>query len=165
MSDPLHAVPAPEPDDELIPGPLERRGFIKLAAGALGVCYAGALGYPIYRYLASPVEQAAAVGAVNEVTLPDALNLPKNAALLFRFGTAPAMLIHHPDDTWTALSAVCTHLGCTPQYEPENQRIFCPCHSGVYDPVTGANISGPPPKPLTRYPVEVTDGKLTVRRS
>jgi len=157
--------PHPEPDDEAIPGPLERRAFIKVAAAALGACYAGAIGYPVYRYLASPIEQAASVGAVNEVTLPDALNLPKNAALLFKFGSAPAMLIHHEDDTWTALSAVCTHLGCTPQYEPAEKRIFCPCHGGVYDPHTGGNISGPPPKPLTLYPVEITDGKLVVRRS
>ena len=51
------------------------------------------------------------------------------------------MLIHHQDGSWVALSAVCTHLGCTVQYEPQANRIHCACHGGVYDPRTGANVS------------------------
>jgi len=35
-----------------------RRAFIGAAAVA-GVCYAAALGYPVYKYLASPAERAA----------------------------------------------------------------------------------------------------------
>ncbi len=145
--------------------PMERRTFLKVAIGTLGAIYAGAVGYPIYRYLASPVEEAALEGAVNEVTLDNALDLPKNAALMFKFGPGPAMLIHHDDDSWTALSAVCTHLGCTPSYVPDKKIIYCPCHGGTYDPRTGANISGPPPKPLTEYKVSIANGKITVSRT
>lgn len=143
-----------------------RRTFLKLAAGAVGACYAGLVGYPVYRYIASPVEDAAAAGAVNEVTLaPEAAATPKNASFMFKFGSQPAMLIHHDDDSWTALTAVCTHLGCTAGYEAETKRIFCPCHAGVYDPKTGANIAGPPPKPLTKYNVAMKDGKVVVTRA
>jgi cytochrome b6-f complex iron-sulfur subunit len=142
-----------------------RRTFLKIAAGTLGACYAAGMGYPIYRYLASPVETAESATAVKEVVLDNAATLPKNAALMFKFGTQPAMLIHHDDDTWTALSAVCTHLGCTPGYEPKEKRIFCPCHGGVYDPKTGANIAGPPPKPLTVFQVKNLDGKMVVSRA
>ena len=52
-----------------------RRGFL-VAAGAAGLCYVAALGYPVYRYLASPAEMAASEGAVTEVTLKDARNCP-----------------------------------------------------------------------------------------
>ena len=145
--------------------PLERRTFLKAAIGTLGAVYAGLIGYPIYRYLASPIEEAAMLGAVSEVTLDNALALPLNAALMFKFGTRPAMLIHHENDTWTALSAVCTHLGCTPAYQPDKKIIFCPCHGGVYDPNTGANIAGPPPKPLTEFKVSIANGKITVSRT
>lgn len=142
-----------------------RRTFLKVAAGALGACYAGGIGYPVYRYLASPVEKAESVAAVNEVTVPDVGTIPRNAALMFKFGTKPAMLIHHEDDSWSALSAVCTHLGCTAGYDPQEKRIFCPCHNGVYDAKTGANVSGPPPKPLDQFKVVIVEGKAVVSRA
>jgi len=159
MSDKNRPSQDPAPADD------SRRTFLKIAAGTLGACYAAGMGYPIYRYLASPVEKAESATAVKEVVLDNAATLPKNSALMFKFGSQPAMLIHHDDDTWTALSAVCTHLGCTPGYEPKEKRIFCPCHGGVYDPKTGANIAGPPPKPLTVFQVKNLDGKMVVSRA
>jgi cytochrome b6-f complex iron-sulfur subunit len=141
-----------------------RRAFLA-AAGAAGLCYTAALGYPIYRYLASPEEMASNASAVTEVSLKDAQKLPLGSVLMFKFGTAPAMLIHHLDGTWALLSAVCTHLGCTVQYEPQADRIHCACHGGVYNAYTGANVSGPPPKPLRRFKVAVTETAVEVSRT
>jgi cytochrome b6-f complex iron-sulfur subunit len=141
-----------------------RRAFL-VAAGAAGLCYAGALAYPVYRYLASPEEMASNATAVTEVSLKDAQKLPAGSVLMFKFGTAPAMLIHHLDGTWASLSAVCTHLGCTVQYEPQADRIHCACHGGVYNAYTGANVSGPPPKPLTRFKVAVNEAAVDVSRT
>lgn len=144
---------------------LERRGFIKLALGAVGICYAGAIGYPVYRYLTSPAEMAAAQGAVSEVSLKDADKLPKGTALMFKFGPRPAMLIHHEDNQWVALDAVCTHLGCTVQYTPQRKLVTCACHGGEYDPHTGKNVGGPPPHPLKTYLVKVQEGSVLVSRA
>lgn len=141
-----------------------RRAFL-VAAGAAGACYAAALGYPVYRYLASPNEMALSASAVTEVTLKDAQKLPKGSALMFKFGPSPAMLIHHEDCRWIALTAVCTHLGCTVQYEPQMDRIHCACHGGVYNADTGANVSGPPPKPLKLFKVAVNDAGVQVSRA
>lgn len=142
-----------------------RRRFLRVAAGVLGAGYAAAAGYPVYRYLASPVEKAALAGAVNEVSLPDAARLERGSALIFRFGMRPALLIHHRDGTWTSFSAVCTHLGCTVRYEGDAGRIYCICHGGVYDPRSGATLAGPPPRGLDPFRVEVRDGGIIVRRS
>jgi cytochrome b6-f complex iron-sulfur subunit len=141
-----------------------RRLFMGLA-GVAGVAYAAAIAYPIYRYLDTPVEMALSAAAVTEVTLKDAQKLEKGAALMFKFDPKPGILIHHEDGTWTALSAVCTHLGCTVQYEPDLKRIHCNCHGGNYDPYTGLNVSGPPPKPLTRYKTTVNDTGVLVSRA
>ncbi|UWZ85078.1 QcrA and Rieske domain-containing protein [Occallatibacter riparius] len=141
-----------------------RRGFL-IAAGAAGLCYVGALGYPVYRYLASPIEMASSASAVTEVTLKDAQKLAPGSVLMFKFGSAPAMLIHHQDGAWVALTAVCTHLGCTVQYESQMNRIHCACHGGVYDPRTGANVSGPPPKPLKLFKVAVNETGVLVSRA
>ncbi len=151
---------APEPAGETA----TRRAFL-IAAGAAGLCYVTALGYPVYRYLASPAEMASSAAAVTEVTLKDAQKLPTGSVLMFKFGTSPAMLIHHLDGAWVALTAVCTHLGCTVQYEPQLNRIHCACHGGVYDPRTGANVSGPPPRPLKLFKVAVNETGVEVSRT
>ena len=141
-----------------------RRTFLGLA-GLAGLAYTVAMAYPIYRYLATPVESSASAAAVKQVSLKDAGKLPKGSVLMFKFGSSPAMLIHHKDDSWIALTAVCTHLGCTVQYQPERDRIHCACHGGEYDPHTGTNISGPPPKPLKRYVVVVNEASVEVSRA
>ena len=152
----------------IVPEPLveqrTRRAFL-VAAGAAGLCYTAALAYPIYRYLASPEEMEASATAVSEVTLKDAHKLPQGSALMFKFGTSPAMLIHHQDGRWVALSAVCSHLGCTVQYEAQGDRIHCGCHGGVYNAYTGANVSGPPPKPLKLFKVAVAEAGVNVSRA
>ena len=140
-----------------------RRGFLA-AAGVAGAGYIAALGYPVYRYLASPIEMAAGAAAVTEILLKDAQKLAAGSVLMFKFGSSPAMLIHHSDGAWVALGAVCTHLGCTVQYQPAQDRIHCACHGGVYDPRTGANVSGPPPKPLKKYAVKMAADGVVVSR-
>jgi cytochrome b6-f complex iron-sulfur subunit len=145
--------------------PLPRSQFLKVAVGGMCMGYAGAIGYPIYRYLNSPVEKSVAMAAVKEVTLKDADKLPAGSALMFKFGAAPSLLIHHKDGTWVALNAVCTHLGCTVKFEPVEQKIVCACHGGVYDARTGDTVSGPPPKPLTRYEAKVSPGSVLITRA
>ena len=155
---------APRPPAEEVP-PLSRRKFVKAGMAVAGAAYAAALGYPLYRYLASPAERAAMLAAVKEVTLADADKLPREAALMFKFAGRPALLLHHADDTWTALTAVCTHLGCTVQFDKDRKAIYCACHGGIYDAKTGANISGPPPKPLTKYAAQIPPGKVVISRA
>lgn len=144
---------------------VDRRVFIGAAIGGVGVCYLAAIGYPVYRYLASPVERAEAQAAVTEVTLPEAHKLPRKSALMFKFGPFTALLIHHEDGTWSAFNAKCTHLGCTVKYEPHNDRIFCECHGGIYNAKSGANIGGPPPRPLQVYQVKVSETGVVVSKS
>lgn len=149
-----------EPESEDI----SRRGLMKIAIGGTGLAYAGAIGYPIFRYLNSPVEASIEMAAVKEVTLKDADKIPPGSALVFKFGVSPALLIHHADGTWVAMTAVCTHMGCTVAYNPAKNAIVCECHGGQYDPKTGDNVSGPPPRPLQKYDVVMAKGSVTVKR-
>ena len=157
-------ISAPQAPAEEVP-PLTRRKFVKAGMAVAGAAYAAAFGYPLYRYLASPAERAAALMAVKEVTLEGADKLPRESAMMFKFAGRPALLLHHGDDTWTALTAVCTHLGCTVQFDKERKAIYCACHGGIYDAKTGANISGPPPKPLAQYKAQILPGKVVISRA
>jgi len=144
---------------------LSRRGIVKIAIGGVGLAYAAAIGYPVFRYLNTPVEIAAETAAVKEVVLKDADKLPKGSAMVFKFGVRPALLIHHEDDTWVSVTAVCTHMGCTVAFDPTKTKIVCACHGGVYDSKTGENLEGPPPRPLQKFELTVEPGTVTVRRA
>jgi len=104
-----------------------------------------------------------AESAVNEVTAAKVTDLKPNSGSIFQFGSQPGILIRMKDGEWRALSAVCTHLGCIVQYEPDKQRIWCACHDGLYD-LHGNVIGGPPPKPLEEYVVHVRADKIVVSR-
>ena len=61
----------------------------------------------------------------------------------------------------TILSATCSHLGCLVNYHRSKQEFICPCHGGRYD-LAGSNIAGPPPAPLTRFPVKIENRMVMV---
>lgn len=152
--------PSAEPEISVM-----RRRLIGTTVGVFGAGYVGALGYPVFSYLNTPVERAALAAKVTEVSPHGARDLKPGQAMGFMFGTRPAVLIHQADGTWTAFDAVCTHLGCTVKYESDKDRIFCECHLGTYDPRTGEPTSGPPPRALTKYVVEEKDDAIVVSRS
>jgi cytochrome b6-f complex iron-sulfur subunit len=156
MPDQSNAVPMDASDT--------RRTFLKYGVGAVGASYAAALGYPVYRYLATPSIREQALGQVTSVSIPQKALPGPGSATMFLFGARPSLLIHHEDGHYTAFDAVCSHLGCTVRFEPQNKRIFCPCHGGTYDMNTGEVLAGPPPRPLKHYRVEVTDGNVAVSR-
>jgi cytochrome b6-f complex iron-sulfur subunit len=64
-----------------------------------------------------------------------------------------------------ALSTVCTHLGCTPNWLESEQKFKCPCHgSGYYK--NGINFEGPTPRPLERFAISLAeDGQILVDKS
>ena len=61
----------------------------------------------------------------------------------------------------SVFSATCTHLRCLVNYNKEKHEFVCPCHGGRYD-LTGKNIAGPPPAPLTRFPIQTQNGMISV---
>jgi len=65
---------------------------------------------------------------------------------------------------FTALSSTCPHLGCQVRWEGQNNRFFCPCHNGVFDP-TGIAVEGPPAdagQSLPQYELKVENGLLHI---
>jgi cytochrome b6-f complex iron-sulfur subunit len=68
-------------------------------------------------------------------------------------------------DGFYALIAVCTHLGCSPNWLAAENKFKCPCHgSGFYK--TGVNFEGPAPRPLERARIVLADdGQILVDKS
>jgi cytochrome b6-f complex iron-sulfur subunit len=76
-------------------------------------------------------------------------------------GKQKILVVHLRDGQLIAVSAICTHMGCTVAYKPEAGRIVCPCHGSEYSP-DGANLKGPAKRPLTRYAARNEDGRIVI---
>ncbi|MFN0006977.1 MAG: ubiquinol-cytochrome c reductase iron-sulfur subunit [Planctomycetota bacterium] len=68
-------------------------------------------------------------------------------------------------EDFIALSSTCPHLGCQVHWEGQNNRFFCPCHNGVFEP-SGKATGGPPAdagQSLPRYELKVEGRLLYIR--
>ncbi len=74
----------------------------------------------------------------------------------------PFILIHLNDGSWRAYEQKCTHLSCAVFYQPNADKIQCPCHNGWFDARTGNVLQGPPPRPLPHLDVIIKDGQIFV---
>jgi cytochrome b6-f complex iron-sulfur subunit len=137
---------------------MNRRKFINVFLGGSLLGTIASFLYPIIRYLIPP-RQAEALA--KRVTAAKAGELAPNSAKLFRFGSSPALLVNTAEGELRAFSAVCTHLTCTVRFESDTGTLLCPCHNGRFD-LAGNVISGPPPRPLETYGVEVRDSEIFV---
>lgn len=74
-------------------------------------------------------------------------------------------LIEDGQDRLVALAAVCTHLGCTPNWLAAEQRFKCPCHGTGFHR-DGVNFEGPAPRPLERCRIYLdAAGNIVVDKS
>jgi cytochrome b6-f complex iron-sulfur subunit len=64
-------------------------------------------------------------------------------------------IVRNEDGSFYALLAICTHLGCTPNWFAIDNKVKCPCRgSGFYR--AGTNYEGPAPRPLDRINISLT---------
>ncbi len=132
---------------------ISRRDFLKLTRdGFLYLSGALALG-GLLRFLSFQTEP----DRQTTFDLGPAKNYPLNSRTVLE--EIPAVLLH-TESGFSALSLVCTHLGCT--VESNKDGFTCPCHASKYDS-QGNVILGPARKRLNSLRVEITpDGNMTL---
>ncbi|OGD19006.1 MAG: hypothetical protein A2Y70_03485 [Candidatus Aminicenantes bacterium RBG_13_64_14] len=140
---------------------MKRRNFVDIFLGGSLLATIAAFLYPVVRYVLP--SRSAGGGVQNSVTAAKAGELPPNTAKVFKFGSAPGVLVNTAEGKLVALSGTCTHLTCTVRFDAETETLFCPCHNGRFD-LGGNVLSGPPPRPLETYAVEVSGADIIVSR-
>jgi len=139
---------------------MTRRDFTRLLLTGGVVGWMGSVLYPVISYLRPPKVPEANVQAV-KAGLASAF--PVNTAQIVKFGRKPVILIREESGEFRALSATCTHLDCIVQYRGDLKQIWCACHNGLYD-LRGRNVSGPPPRPLDEYAVNIVADEIMVSK-
>ena len=139
-------------------GKLNRRDFVKLTFGwgaalfATGASAAAGARFLVPNVLYEPDQR---YKALKPDDYPEGITfLPEIRTFLIRNGSR-----------FRAVSAVCTHLGCTVNLSDDGKGFHCPCHGSQFDE-NAAVVSGPAPKPLPWLAVSLSrDGRLVIDAS
>lgn len=123
---------------------------------------AGSSGGPSPSAIASPSGLVVARIADVTTTGARAFTVPFSAPAPLPAGD-PAVIVKLADGSYVAFDAVCTHAGCTVQWDRADQMLLCPCHGAVFDPASGAKVlEGPTNQPLTSIPIVVDAASGTI---
>jgi cytochrome b6-f complex iron-sulfur subunit len=69
---------------------------------------------------------------------------------IITIGAKRYLVIRTATDAFIALSAICTHSGCSVSYAKAGNNIVCPCHGSTFT-LGGAVTHGPATLPLASY--------------
>lgn len=141
---------------------IDRRHFIKWITVGWAAFVAVLAGYGslVLRYLFPNVlfepKQSFRAGTIDDYVVGEVSEVYKEKH---------GVWIVRESDRVYALSTICTHLGCTPNWQSAEQKYKCPCHgSGFYK--NGINFEGPAPRPLERFKITLSDdGTLIVDKT
>jgi nitrite reductase/ring-hydroxylating ferredoxin subunit len=155
-------------EDGHAPEDADRRGFLKNASRAAMVAgLAG--GYGGFALIAGRYLYPTSLNEVMWQFVKEVDGIQVGEAIRYRGPSGETINITRRSrtgnaDDFIALSSTCPHLGCQVRWEQQNNRFFCPCHNGVFDP-TGKATAGPPGEAgqsLPSYDLKVENGLLHI---
>ena len=151
--------------------PVGRRGFLGLVTWAIGGLISLGFAIPGLAYLVSPTlrkaeeEQWIPLGSTTKVELGTPTlfkaNIQRQTGWIVNEEQIAAFLLTEDGREFIAMSNICTHLGCRVRWIADREQFLSPCHNGVFDKF-GNVVSGPPPRPLDRYPVKLENGRIFI---
>ena len=136
-----------------------RRTFLKYLLGFSIVSTVTGVVGPIIAYLWPTGQSGTYAGPVE---VGKAEDFPVGSGSIVTVENKPVMIVNTKTGGIKAFSAICTHLGCIVYWDQRKSVMHSPCHDGLFNPVTGAVVAGPPPRPLPAYELTIREGKVYV---
>ena len=127
---------------------LNRRAFIMAGVGGLLATSAGGI-FASMRSLYPTINYEPSLKA--EIGLPE--EFAGNSMKQVQIGGSKISIMKG-DNGLYALVRNCTHMGCIPYLDNEEQLFRCPCHGSVFT-LEGDVVKGPAPEPLYRASITV----------
>ena len=137
-----------------------RRGFLKWLLGCSVVTTVAGAVVPVIGYLWPPARKG--VGYQGPTMVGAVADFPVGTGKIVPVDDKPVMIVNTAAGGIKAFSAICTHLGCIVYWDKAKNVMHSPCHDGLFNPVTGAVVGGPPPRPVPAYELAIKDGKVYV---
>jgi cytochrome b6-f complex iron-sulfur subunit len=134
---------------------IDRRDFLsEVAAAALGIAGVGTAVVTV-RYLSPNV--------LFEPPTSFSIGPPDNFAVnSVTYIADQQVYIISTDMGFSAVSAICTHLGCITQWKAELDLIACPCHGSRFLK-SGSVVNGPAPRSLPHFAMRLMpEGNLLI---
>jgi Rieske Fe-S protein len=72
-----------------------------------------------------------------------------------------AILFKTKDEKVYALSRICTHEGCSVNFDLAQNKLICPCHGATYEALDGNVVSGPTQRNLKKINVKIDGDNIT----
>ena len=151
---------------------LSRRNFLSIATYTIGGFIGLGIAIPAIVYIIGPAAKKAEsenwirLGSISKVELLEPtlfkVKIERQTGWILNEEELSVYVLTDNGRDFVVMSNICTHLGCRVRWIAEQGQFFCPCHNGVFDK-DGQVISGPPPRPLDRYPAKVEDGQLYIQ--
>ena len=148
-----------------------RREFLSIATWAIGGVIATMLAIPAVAYFISPAVQRGKkpewirLGPISKVELgtPTLFKMKIQRQTGWVMDEEELSVYVRTDNgrDFVGMSSICPHLGCRVRWIAEQERFFCPCHNGVFDK-DGNVVSGPPPRPLSRYNLKIEGDQILI---
>jgi cytochrome b6-f complex iron-sulfur subunit len=135
------------------------QGLGVAALGALVVAGCGQQGSSL------STATSASCGTGECIDLGDAANQPlttAGGAMLVDMTGDTIMVVRVSDTQVVALSAICTHAGCSMDYTAGQKVLDCPCHGSQFA-TDGSVLRGPAVRPLRVYSATLASNRITVR--
>lgn len=136
--------------------PVTRRDFLKLGIGALSALALLEVGAASLVFL-KPRSLSGEFGGTVTAGLVD--TFPTGSVVEFTNGRF--YLVRSHDGGFLAVYRRCTHLGCTVEWEAQENRFFCPCHASSFD-LVGNVENTPAPRALDTFPITIDAGQIIV---
>ncbi len=138
---------------------LTRRNFLKMGIGALGAVALLEITGVSLLYM-QPRSVEGAFGGIVEAGRVASFPLSS----VTEFVNGRFYLIRAEEDGFLAVYHRCTHLGCTVNWQANENRFFCPCHASEFD-IHGDVQNPPAPRALDTFAVAIEDGIVYVDTS
>jgi cytochrome b6-f complex iron-sulfur subunit len=151
------------------PARMNRRGFCLNACQIASLIAVGSLledcgGSPTSPSDSQPqlatVNGAVGNGAVTVTVAANSSLAAVGGAALVNSSAGAFLVAHVGQDTFNAMTAVCTHQQCTVS-EFGNSTFQCPCHGSQFS-TTGSVVRGPASQPLRRFNTSFANNVLTI---
>ncbi|HEY0868232.1 MAG TPA: Rieske (2Fe-2S) protein [Fimbriimonas sp.] len=135
---------------------VSRREFFKFMTLASGGLAVGSTALAAWKAL--PHERI----DFEPVAIAKVTELETGQAKEFRFPRPEdlCLLVQPEPGVYRAYSRRCTHLSCPVEWQPDKDRLYCPCHNGAFSPRDGSVLQGPPPRPLPEILLEVRGNEI-----